>query len=156
MPYVGVIGPGAGADATPELLALAQEVGNGLARAGATVLCGGLGGVMEAVADGVAAAGGQCVGLLPGRDRAEAGGSLTHALATGLGEARNAVLVQASDVILAIGRGYGTLSEIALALRAGKPVVGLHTWRLPDAADEIRRAGDAAEAVSLALELARA
>ena len=92
------------------------------------VVCGGLGGVMEAACRGAKAAGATTVGLLPGTDRSDANPHVDVAIATGLGEARNALVVRAADAVIAIGRGYGTLSEIALALRAGKRVVGLGTW----------------------------
>lgn len=157
MAYVAVVGPGAGSAGAElaELLQDARAVGRGLASAGAVVVCGGLGGVMEVVAQGVSERGGQCVGLLPGRERAEANRSLTLALPTGLGEARNWLVVCASDVVIAVGGGFGTLSEIALALRSQKPVVALRTWELSDAADALHKAESAAEAVSMALRLAQ-
>jgi uncharacterized protein (TIGR00725 family) len=91
-------------------------------------VCGGLGGVMEAACRGAKDAGGTTVGILPGTDRAAANPFVDVAVATGLGEARNALVVRAADAVIAIGGGYGTLSEIALALKAGKRVVGLETW----------------------------
>lgn len=91
-------------------------------------MCGGLGGVMEAACRGAKDAGGTTVGILPGTDRAAANPFVDVAVATGLGEARNALVVRAADAVIAIGGGYGTLSEIALALKAGKRVVGLETW----------------------------
>jgi uncharacterized protein (TIGR00725 family) len=103
-------------------------VGRLVAERGAVVVCGGLGGAMESACRGAKQAGGLTVGLLPGSDRAEANAFVDVALPTGLGEARNALVVGAADVVIAVGRGYGTLSEIALALRAGKRVVGLDTW----------------------------
>lgn len=101
-----------------------------LAEAGAVVLCGGLGGVMEAAAEAATAAGGMAVGILPGPDRAAANPHLSIAIATGLGEARNAVLTTAADAVIAIGGGWGTLSEIGLARRQGRPVVALAGWKL--------------------------
>jgi uncharacterized protein (TIGR00725 family) len=155
--YVAVVGAGEVGDGpAQELLELAREVGRELAKARAVIICGGLGGVMEAVSRGASDGGGICVGLLPGARREDANPHLSLALATGLGEARNAVIAKASDVMIAIGGGYGTLSEIALALRAGKHVVGLRTWDLADAAPRMHSAGDSAEAVRLALEHARA
>lgn len=91
-------------------------------------MCGGLGGVMEAACSGAQGAGGTTVGILPGLDRSEANAYVDVAIATGLGEARNALVVRAADAVIAIGGGYGTLSEVALALKAGKRVVGLGTW----------------------------
>jgi uncharacterized protein (TIGR00725 family) len=117
-----VIGPG---DASVDA---AGEVGRLVAERGAVVVCGGLGGAMESACRGAKQAGGLTVGLLPGSDRSEANAFVDVALPTGLGEARNALIVGAADVVIAVGRGYGTLSEIALALRAGKRVVGLDTW----------------------------
>jgi uncharacterized protein (TIGR00725 family) len=92
------------------------------------LVCGGLGGVMEAACKGAKESGGTTVGILPGLDRADANPYVEVAVATGLGEARNALVVRAADALIAIGGGYGTLSEVALALRAGKRVVGLGTW----------------------------
>jgi uncharacterized protein (TIGR00725 family) len=149
--YVAVVGPGAEADPASALLEAGREVGRELALAGAAILCGGLGGVMEAVSLGAQEGGGLCVGLLPGEQRDEGNRHLSLALATGLGEARNALIVQASDAVIAIGEGYGTLSEIALALRAGKHVVGLQTWDLATSDARMHVAVGAAEAVRLAL-----
>ena len=94
------------------------------------MLCGGLGGVMEAAAQGAASAGGTVVGILPGPDRTAANPHVTIAIATGLGEARNAVLTAAADAVIAIGGGWGTLSEIALARQRGRPVIALASWEL--------------------------
>ena len=136
----------------------AEAVGRLLAEAGATVVCGGLGGVMAAVCRGARAAGGSTVGILPGTDRGDANPDVDLAIPTGLGEARNTLVVRTADVVLAIGGGHGTLSEIAFAAKVGTPVVGLHTWRLvrPDggADDTIETAASPAEAVQLALALA--
>jgi uncharacterized protein (TIGR00725 family) len=99
-----------------------------VAERGAVVVCGGLGGVMEAACRGAKQAQGLTVGILPGLDRSAANPFVDVALPTGLGEARNALVIRAADAVIAIGGGYGTLSEIALALKAGKRVVGLETW----------------------------
>jgi uncharacterized protein (TIGR00725 family) len=107
---------------------VAEEVGRLLARRGAVVVCGGLGGVMEAACRGARSRGGLTVGILSGLDREAANGWVMVALPTGLGEARNALIVRAADAVVAIGGGWGTLSEIALALKAGVPVVGIGTW----------------------------
>jgi len=127
MAYVGVIG---GAQCTPEVDACAEAVGRELARRGVTLVCGGMGGVMEAAARGAAQEGGITVGILPTLDRASANPYIRVAIPTGLGEARNALVVRASDGLIAIDGSYGTLSEIALALQSGRPVVGLDTWDL--------------------------
>jgi uncharacterized protein (TIGR00725 family) len=92
------------------------------------LVCGGLGGVMEAACRGAKGAGGTTIGILPGSERAAANAFVDVAVPTGLGEARNALVVRAADAVIAVGGGYGTLSEIALALKAGKPVVGLGSW----------------------------
>ena len=126
---VAVIGP---AEASPEEAGLAEEVGRRLAEAGVAVLCGGGSGVMEAVCRGAAAAGGMTVGILPGTDRSGANQHLSLVLPTGLGEARNAVLVTASQAVIAIGGSPGTLSEIGFALKQGRAVIGLKTWEVRD------------------------
>ena len=125
--YVAVCGA---SEATPSQLHAAREVGKLLAREGAIVINGGFGGVMGAASEGAALEGGTVVGILPDTDRAEVNAHLTVAIATGLGQARNAVIVTAADSIIAIGHGWGTLSEIALARRLGRPVFGLDTWDL--------------------------
>jgi uncharacterized protein (TIGR00725 family) len=154
--YVAVVGTGDVLDGSPEADA-AEVVGRALAEAGAVVVCGGLGGVMAAACRGASEAGGTTVGILPGSSRADANPWVTVALPTGLGEARNALVVRVADVLVAVGGGYGTLSEIGLALRTGTPVVGVGTWELARAGqpDEgLERAGSAEEAVRRALQLA--
>src|SRR3954447_24471590 len=123
--WIAIVGPGS-AEA-PEL-EVAEEAGAAVAEAGAGLICGGLGGVMEAACRGARSRGGLTLGLLPGSDREDANGWVVLALPTGLGEARNALVVRAAHAVVAIGGGWGTLSEIALALRAGVPVVGVGTW----------------------------
>jgi uncharacterized protein (TIGR00725 family) len=146
-PYVAVIGPN---EATPEEVRVAEAVGRLLAERGALVVCGGLAGVMEAVSRGAAGGGGTVLGVLPGSDRTDANQHVTVAITTGMGEMRNALVVRAADAVIAVGGAYGTLSEIAFALRTGVPVVGIGTWDLDDVID----APDARAAVDLALELA--
>ena len=135
--------------ATSEQAAGAETVGRLLASRGAVLVCGGLGGVMEAACRGAKAEGGTTVGILPGPSRADANDYVDVAIATGLGEARNALVVRAADALVAVGGEYGTLSEIALALKAGTPVVGLGTWDI----DGIEQAGSPDEAVEAALRL---
>lgn len=142
--YVAVVGPG---DATPTDLTAARTVGSELARADAVLVCGGLGGVMEAACRGARESGGTTVGILPGADRAAANAFVDVAIATGLGEARNALVVRSADALVAVGRGYGTLSEIALALRARKPVVALDSWDI----EGVESAASAEQAVAAAL-----
>jgi uncharacterized protein (TIGR00725 family) len=122
-PIIAVIG---GGTCSAEEAAVAEQTGRLLAQRGAIVLCGGLGGVMEAVAKGVQANGGTTVGILPGADPATANAYIDIPLATGMGEMRNALIVRAAHAVIAIGGGWGTLAEIALARRTGTPVVGLH------------------------------
>jgi uncharacterized protein (TIGR00725 family) len=129
-PYVVVCGSG---QATTQEVAWAEEVGRLVADAGAVLVCGGLGGVMDAAARGCEAGGGLSIGILPGEHRDPASPHLSVSIPTGLGEARNALVVRAADAVIAVGGEFGTLSEIALALKAGTPVVGLHTWELAKA-----------------------
>ena len=142
--YVAVVGPG---EANPEQIDTAEAVGRELASRDAVLVSGGLGGAMEAACRGARSGGGTTVGILPGLDRSAANEFVDVALATGLGEARNALVVRAADALIAVGGGYGTLSEIALALKAGKRVVGLDTWEI----DGVERADSAERAVALAL-----
>ena len=153
-PYVAVVG---GGEANAGALAAAEDVGRELAKRGAVVLCGGLGGVMEAACRGAKAEGGTTVGILPTDDRRHANEYVDVAIATGMGEARNALVVRAADVVLAIDGEFGTLSEIALALRTGTPVVGIDTWELSiggQEVDAILRLQDPVAAVEAALALA--
>lgn len=122
-PIVAVVG---GSDCTSAEAALAEDLGRRLAQRGAVVVCGGLTGVMEAVAKGARAAGGLTIGILPGNNARDANAYIDVPLATGMSEMRNALIVRVAGAIVAIGGGSGTLSEIALALRIGTPVVGLH------------------------------
>jgi uncharacterized protein (TIGR00725 family) len=141
--YVAVVGPG---EASTEQEGVAEKVGAALARAGAVVVCGGLGGVMAAACRGAVEAGGTTVGMLPGSERSAANEWVTIAIPTGLGELRNGLVVRAADAVIAVGGAYGTLSEIALALKTGVPVVGVGSWRIEgvqavESADEaVRRA----------------
>jgi uncharacterized protein (TIGR00725 family) len=125
--YVAVCGP---SRASPDEAATAEEVGRLLAEAGIIVVCGGLGGVMDAAARGARTAGGTVIGILPGETRAGASEHLTVAIPTGMGEARNALVARAADVLVAVGGEWGTLSEIALARKIGTPVIGLGSWDL--------------------------
>jgi uncharacterized protein (TIGR00725 family) len=146
---IGVMGPGS---CDEEAAAKARAVGRAIAERGAVLLCGGRGGVMAAAAEGARSAGGITVGILPGASAEDtpANAHIDVALFTGLGEARNVVNVCASDALIAIGGGWGTLSEIALAAKAGKPVVLLDSWPELGARTGLLRAGTAEEAVALA------
>jgi len=148
--YVAVVGPGESASADD--VAAAREVGRLLAEAGAIVLTGGLGGVMAAATEGADAAGGTTVALLPGTDRSVS--SATVVIPTGLGELRNGLLVRAADAVIAVGGSWGTLSEIALAMRTDVPIVCLGGWDVRDAEGEklkLRRANTPADAVASVL-----
>lgn len=127
-PLVAIIGPG---EAEPFLLSLAEEVGRGVANMGATVLTGGRGGVMAAACKGAKEAGGRTVGILPDPEPSPLNPYLDVAILTDMGQARNAIIATTADVLIAVGGGYGTLSEIGIALRRGKSVVGLATWDIP-------------------------
>jgi len=137
-----------------EVAACAETVGRLLAEHGAVLLCGGLGGVMEAAARGAKQRGGLTVGILPGADPGEANPYIDVPLATGMGEMRNALIVRAAQAAIAIGGGWGTLSEIAMAQRIKTPVVGLHDAFAP--AIEIPRVTSPEAAVAWALERAAA
>lgn len=149
---IAVIG---GADCTPAEAASAETIGRLLAEAGAVLVCGGRGGVMAAACRGAKSAGGLTIGILPGVDAGDANPWVDVPIVTGLGEARNAVVVRSADAVIAVGGAYGTLSEIAFALKWGKRVVGLGTWEMarggaPDRG--IIRAETPEEAVAMVLD----
>jgi uncharacterized protein (TIGR00725 family) len=151
--YIAVVGSSTCDNKTA---ALAEAVGAAIARRGAVLVCGGRGGVMEAASRGAATQGGMVLGVLPGDDPRQGNRYLSAAVATGLGDARNAVISCTADAIIAVSGEYGTLSEIALGLKMGKPVIGLHTWRLQpprEISAEIVYAATPAEAVDLAWRL---
>jgi uncharacterized protein (TIGR00725 family) len=147
VPYIGVVGPG---EASSQELWLAEEVGAGLAGLGAVVVTGGLGGVMEAACRGARSRNGLTLGILPGDDREAANGWVEIALATGLGELRNGLIVRACDALVAIGGGHGTLSEVGFALKLGRPVVGLGTWAV-HGVDEVTTPSAAVERIACVL-----
>jgi uncharacterized protein (TIGR00725 family) len=151
---IAVIGGGEPSSREAEL---AEEVGRELAQQGAVVVCGGLGGVMEAVCKGASSKGGQTIGILPGDSRRAANPYVQIPIVTGMGYARNVVVVKSAQAVIAVGGSYGTLSEISHALQNGIPVIGLCTWSIsrntePD--NSIIRVQDPAEAVRKALNLA--
>lgn len=151
--YVAVVGP---RTASGEQASVARAVGELLARAGCVVVTGGLGGVMAAAAAGAAAANGTAIGLLPGTDRAQGDPSHPILLPTGLGEGRNVLVVAAADGLIAVGGSWGTLSEVALARRTGKPVVCVGGWQVvPGTAPgpALESASSAADAVERLLVL---
>jgi len=136
----------------------AETIGALLAQQGVTVMCGGLGGVMEAVCRGAKSKGGLTVGILPGQDSSMANPWVDVPVVTGIGEARNVAVVKSAQAVIAIGGSYGTLSEIAHALKSRIPVIGLDTWSLSRQGredDSIIRVRNAAEAVNSAISLAK-
>jgi uncharacterized protein (TIGR00725 family) len=144
--YIAVIG---GSEIGDETAALAREVGREVAARGALLLCGGLGGVMAAAAQGAGEAGGVSLGILPQGDRRQANPFLTYTIATNLGHARNVLIAHSADALIAVDGSYGTVSEAAIALKLGKPVIALEvTWDLAG----VKKAANPAEAVALAME----
>jgi uncharacterized protein (TIGR00725 family) len=123
--FIGVIG---GSEVSPQVTGLAEEVGREIARQGAVLVCGGMSGVMEAACRGAAAGGGLTVGILPGDSRKAANPYVKIPIVTGIGYARNVIVIKSSQAVIAIDGSYGTLSEIAYALQSGIPVIGLGTW----------------------------
>jgi hypothetical protein len=146
---IGVIGAG---QCSKEIEQLAEEVGKEIARNKATLVCGGLGGVMEASAKGAKQEGGNTVGILPGVSFEDANPFIDIPIVTGLSHARNVLVVRSSHALIAIEGGYGTLSEIAIALKIGKPVVGLRTWKI---SEEIITVETPQEAVKKAIDLVK-
>jgi uncharacterized protein (TIGR00725 family) len=147
VPQISVIG--SGRDEDPR----AEELGRLLAERGCVLVCGGLGGVMAAAARGAKAGGGTTIGILPGESRREANPWIDHAVVTGIGHARNLAVVASGEAVIAVSGEWGTLAEIGLARKLGRPVVVLEPgWEL--AGEGIERAATPAEAVDLALRLA--
>ncbi len=136
--------------ASRELYEKAREIGRLVAERGGTVVCGGRSGAMEAAARGAVEAGGTAIGILPDEDREGANEYLTHSVATGTGHARNLAVVCSGDVVIAVGGEYGTLSEIGLALKVGRPVVALESW---DLGEHVSVASSPEEAVAAAFGL---
>jgi len=151
--FIGVIG---GGEISSQVAGLAEEVGREIARQGAVVVCGGLGGVMEAACKGAASEGGLTIGILPGDNRRAANPHVKIPIVTGLGHARNVAVVKSAQAIIAIDGSYGTLSEIGHALQSGIPVIGLNTWSLAidgKADNSIIPTDSPKDAVSKAVEL---
>lgn len=146
--FIGVIG---GRECSPEEAKLAKEVGRLIAEKKAILICGGLGGVMEAAARGAFLAGGLTIGILPGKNRQEANPYIKLPIVTNMGAARNLIIVLSSQAVIAIGGGYGTLSEIAFALQYGVPVIALNSWQLPE--NRIIQATSPSEAIEKAIQI---
>ena len=152
--FIAVIG---GEKPSPQEAKLAEEVGRELAKQGASLICGGLGGVMEAACKGAQSEGGVTIGILPGESRQTANPYVQIPIVTGFGYARNLAVVKSAQAVIAIGGSYGTLSEIAHALQSGIPVIGLNTWSLfrnGQQDNSIILAQNPTEAVNKALNLA--
>jgi uncharacterized protein (TIGR00725 family) len=142
--YLAVIG---GSEVSDGVAEMAWSVGRKVAERGGVLLCGGLGGVMAAAAQGAREAGGVSLGILPDGNRRRANPYLTYTIATNLGHARNPIIVHSADAVIAVDGSYGTVSEAAIALKLGKPVIALQVaWDLPG----LQRAASAAEAVEMA------
>ena len=151
--FIAVIG---GWQPSPQEAQLAEEVGRELAMRGAILVCGGLGGVMEAACRGASSEGGVTIGILPGDSRQTANPYVQIPIVTGIGHARNVAVVKSAQAVIAIGGSYGTLSEISHALQSGIPVIGLNTWSLSRNGQQdnsIILAQNPAEAVNKALNL---
>ena len=144
-PIIAVCGAGT---CGPDLARTAEEVGREIAGAGATLICGGLSGVMEASAKGARQVGGLTIGVLPGPSKHDANPYIDIPVVTNMGQARNVIIVSTADAVIAVGGAYGTLSEVAIALKIGKPVVSIGSWEV---ADEIFRATNATEAVKIVM-----
>ena len=148
-PIIAIIGAG---KCSKKLREMAADVGRHIAENGGVVVCGGLGGVMEGAARGAKEAGGTVIGIIPSDNKNDANEFIDYVIPTGFGEGRNVVIVRTADAIIALPGKYGTLSEMALALHAGKPLVSVSAWKL---GDEVKQVDDPIEAAKLALELAR-
>jgi uncharacterized protein (TIGR00725 family) len=156
-PVIGVIG---GSETSRENYALAYEVGGYIANRGAVLVCGGLGGIMEAACKGAREKGGIALGILPGDKKSDANQFVTIAIPTAMGISRNALVVHAADVLIAFPGSFGTLSEIAIALASGKTVVYLPgAWDLkrigPVESAKFKEAFDARQAIGYALDSLR-
>ncbi len=144
---ISVIGAGT---CNKDTYTIAEHVGTLIAQKGATLVTGGLSGVMEAASKGAREAGGIVVGILPGFSKEEANNYVTIPVTTGLSHARNVIVVRSADAVIAISGGYGTLSEIAIALKIGKPVIGINTW---DSVEGVIRVNSPEDAVNKAQEM---
>jgi uncharacterized protein (TIGR00725 family) len=151
--FIAVIG---NSKASAQEIKLAEAIGREIAKNGAVLVCGGLDGVMKAACRGAVSEGGLTIGILPGTSRTDANEYVQIPVVTGIGFARNIIVVKSAQAVIAVGGGYGTLTEIGYALKSGLPVIGLGTWKLSNkdkTDDAIIRADNAADAVAIALEM---
>lgn len=146
--YLGVIGAG---HCNHNVDKLAEQVGRAIAIEGAVLVCGGLGGVMTAAARGARSAGGQTIGILPGNSKDDANEFIDIAIPTGIGEARNVVIIKTADAVVALPGEFGTLSEMAFCMKLNKPLVSLSDWNI---SNEVERFDDPVSAVKRAIQLA--
>jgi uncharacterized protein (TIGR00725 family) len=144
---ISVIGAGS---CDSKIFSIAEHVGRLIAKEGATLITGGLGGVMEAASKGAREAGGTVAGIIPGFSRDDANAFVDIPIVTGMSHARNVIIVRSADAVIAVSGEYGTLSEIAIALKLGKPVIGIATW---DNVEGVIKAGSPEEAVEMAVNL---
>lgn len=148
-PVIAVIGAG---KCSKKLKDMAADVGRYIAENGGVLVCGGLGGTMEGAARGAKEAGGTTIGIIPGNNKSDANDFIDYVIVTGIGHARNILVVNSADAIVALPGKYGTLTEMAFALISGKPIVSVSAWKL---GDEVRQVDDPIEAAKIALEMAR-
>lgn len=146
--FIGVIGAG---KCSNSLKKVAEKVGEAIARGGGILVCGGLGGVMEAAAGGAKSKKGTTIGILPGDSRDDANEFIDYAIPTGIGEARNLVVIKTADVVIALPGKFGTLSEMAFCMKIGKPLISMSAWNISETVEKIE---DPEEAVKRAFELA--
>lgn len=146
---IGVIGA---SECSEKEYKIAQKVGEEIARSGAALVCGGLGGTMQAACWGAKEAGGTTIGIIPGTDKKEANRYLDYVIVTGLADARNVIVVRTSDAVIALPGSFGTLSELAFALKFGIPVISLGNWK---DFKPVIKAGTPQEAVEVALKSVR-
>ncbi|MDF1544328.1 MAG: TIGR00725 family protein [bacterium] len=146
-PVVAIIGAG---KCSKKLRDMAHEAGKHIAENGGVVVCGGMGGIMEGAARGAREGGGLTIGILPTDKKEDANEFIDIVIPTGFGEARNLMVVRSADAVIAFPGKYGTLTEMAFALHAGKPLISVSAWKL---GDEIRQVDSPLEAAKLALEL---
>ncbi len=148
-PVIAVVGAG---KCSKKLKDMAGEIGKYVAEHGGVIVCGGMGGVMEGAARGAKEAGGTTIGIIPTVDKDDANEFIDYVIPTGFGEARNIMVVRTADAVIALPGKYGTLSEMAFALKAKKPLISVSAWKL---GDDIHQVEDPIEAVKLAMEFAR-